>query len=402
MDSKFSRVSRMFLFLVCFICIAGPVKRSDASGPDCTSLLADTPPAKPHSPEGKQPKHVFIIVLENESFDATFGKTSQAPYLNCLAQQRGKLLDQYYAIGHNSLDNYIAMVSGQAPDTNTQSDCSVYFDFRADPAPPDADGQVAGNGCVYPASVKTVANQLDNAHLTWRGYMESMEHGYKNMLDDNGKCEHPHIGDRDDSSGAVPGHQYAAKHNPFVYFHSIIDDPKVCASDVPLTDLTNDLKSAKTTPNLAFISPNLCDDGHDDHCAGAPAGETDGLAAADRFLQKWVPEIMKSPAYQDDGMLIITFDEADLGDNQQDFASCCGEKPGPNSASPGQGGPGGGRIGAVIMSPFVKPGPPADSTPYNHYSLLKSIEVLFDLKPLGYAGQKGLKEFGPDVYDAKP
>src|SRR4029077_561758 len=110
--------------------------------------------------------HVFTLVLENESFDRSFGPGSRAPYLaNTLARQ-GALLTQYYGIGHNSLDNYIAMISGQAPNASTEADCGTYTNFT--PATPAADGQVTGNGCVYPASVSTVANQLTAAGLRWK------------------------------------------------------------------------------------------------------------------------------------------------------------------------------------------------------------------------------------------
>jgi hypothetical protein len=60
-------------------------------------------------------------------------------------------------------------------------------------------------------------------------------------------------------------------------------------------------------------------------------------------------------------------------------------------------GPGGGRIGAVLVSPLIKPGT-VSKTPYNHYSLLRSIEDIFGLDYLGYAGQAGLKPFGADIF----
>jgi hypothetical protein len=200
---------------------------------------------------------------------------------------------------------------------------------------------------------------------------------------------------------ARDGDQYATKHNPFVYFHSIIDNEKSCANDKPLKDLLEDLKPNKT-PNLVFITPNLCNDGHDDNCvAGMAVGDSNGLTSADGFLKKWVPLIVSSSAYRSDGMLIITFDEAELQPGTEDFDACCNEQHGPDTSAPGQSGPGGGRIGAVVISPYVKPGS-ADPTPYNHYSLLKGIERLFGLPFLGYAGQPDLPEFGPDVYDAGP
>lgn len=389
--------SRIIPVLFCLVALAFPAARSYADDQGCDSLLATTPTLAAQL-AGK-PQHVFIIVLENESFDRTFRESSDAPYLNCLARERGKLLKNYYAIGHYSLDNYIAMISGQPPNAVTQNDCQYFLDFAEVPNSPVVEGALVGEGCVYPGKVETLANQLDDAHLTWRGYIEGMEHGYEDLQDNNGSCEHPVIGQRDNSQKAKPGHQYASRHNPFVYFHSIIDDPTTCSNDTQLEHLKNDLKAVETTPNLAFIVPDLCDDGHDQHCAGHPPDEKDGLAAADRFLQRWVPLILASPAYQQAGMLIITFDEADLGEKQDDYSSCCNEKPGPNTVSPGRMGPGGGRIGTVVVSPFVNPG--IDDVAYNHYSLLKSLETLFHLKYLGYAAQEGLPEFGPDVYDAR-
>src|ERR671934_286651 len=84
-------------------------------------------------------RHVFVIVLENKGFDTTFGPSSQAPYLAQTLTSQGELLTQYYGIGHASLDNYIAMVSGQAPAITTQADCPFYTDFL--PGTIGADGQ---------------------------------------------------------------------------------------------------------------------------------------------------------------------------------------------------------------------------------------------------------------------
>jgi hypothetical protein len=60
-----------------------------------------------HSP--RLPQHVFLIVLENESYEVTFGATSAA-YLKTLARD-GVLLTHYYGIGHQSLGNYITAQS---------------------------------------------------------------------------------------------------------------------------------------------------------------------------------------------------------------------------------------------------------------------------------------------------
>jgi phosphatidylinositol-3-phosphatase len=337
-----------------------------------------------------KPGHVFIIVLENEGFETTFGKSSPAPYLSRDLARKGLLLTQYYGIGHFSLDNYIAMISGQGPNSYTQNDCFTYYDFRPLRADLDHDGQALGAGCVYPESVETIANQLEAKGLSWKGYMEDM----------HGNCEHPPLGQPDNHIKAGAESQYATRHNPFVYFHSITDH-QACERDVvPLTELGGDLDSIAKTPNLAFIVPNLCNDGHDGPSKLCEGGH---LISADRFLRRVVPGIIKSPAFRRDGMLIITFDEADIEikagqvvPGGTDASACCGEIPGPNTVAPGRSGPGGGRIGALIISPLVKPG--VDDHPYNHYALLRSLEDIFGLDYLGFAARPGLESFGDDVY----
>jgi phosphatidylinositol-3-phosphatase len=334
-------------------------------------------------------RHVFTIILENKSYDETFGPNSPAPYLSNQLTAQGELLTNYYAIGHNSLDNYIALVSGQAPNVITQGDCQIYQDFLpGSPLQVDVNGQIVGQGCVFPSEIKSIADQLTANQLTWRGYMEDMTQ----------PCLHPALNTQDQTQTAKVGDQYAARHNPFVYFHSIIDTSSCAANDVPLTQLATDLQQQATTPNYVFITPNLCHDGHDSPCVD---GEPGGLVSADAFLRQWVPQILSSPAYQHDGLLLILFDEAEFGASNSDTTACCNELPGPNSPVPGITGPGGGRVGAVVLSKFVRAGTVV-TTPYNHYSLLRTIEDLFGLGHLGFAGQAGLDSFGLDVFVAVP
>ncbi|MCW3002479.1 MAG: phosphoesterase family protein [Conexibacter sp.] len=334
-------------------------------------------------------RHVFVIVLENEDASTTFGPRSPAPYLATTLRRRGAFVPGYHGIAHHSLGNYLAMVSGQAPTTAIQADCPVFTDVR--PGTPAPGGQVRGQGCVYPRSVKTVADQLEGKGLSWKGYMEDM--GNDPARDGGRTCAHPAIGARDTAQGATRTDQYATRHNPFVYFHSIIDRRAVCAArDVPLTSLRADLAKAATTPALTFITPDLCHDAHDDHCADGGPG---GLPAADAFLRTWVPRITGSPAFRRDGLLVIAFDEAGA-----DASACCGEQHGPNTTAPGGDGPGGGRTGAVLLSRFIRPGTTSHRD-YNHYSLLRSIEDAFGLPHLGYAGASGLRPFGGDVFTAR-
>lgn len=117
-------------------------------------------------------KRVFVIVLENEGFDVTFGPNSKAPFLSQMLTSEGVLLSQYYGTGHVSLDNYVAMLSGQSATPQTRSDCQVFQDFALTGITPD--GQAIGTGCVYPPSIKTLPDQLNAGGKTWRGYMEDM------------------------------------------------------------------------------------------------------------------------------------------------------------------------------------------------------------------------------------
>lgn len=341
-----------------------------------------------------QPKigHVFIIVLENESYARTFGPSSQAPYLAKTLPAQGALLRQYYGVGHFSLDNYIAMISGQAPNDATQLDCPRFTDFVLTSPKLDANGQALGKGCVYPAMVPMIGDQLDKAGKSWKGYMQDLGNDPSREVE---ACGHPVIGENDPTRNKKPGDQYATKHNPFYYFHSFIDQKERCAAHVVnLRHLTDDLAKVESTPNYSFITPNLCDDGHDAPCVDHAPG---GLVQADGFLKKWVPIITASPAFKKDGVLIITFDEASAP-GSADSSACCGEQGLPGqSRQPGGNGPGGGLVGAVVLSPFVKPGTVSD-VPYNHYSLLRWTEDLFSVPHLGYAAAPGLATFGQDVF----
>ncbi len=332
-------------------------------------------------------QHVFLIVLENESAATTFGPSSAAPYLSQTLRSEGAYLPNYHGIGHASNDNYIAMISGQAPNIENQADCVNYNDLF--PGTLGAYGQAEGLGCLYPATVPTIASQLQAKGLSWRDYNEDMG---ADPSRESAQCGHPPVGAFDNTQTATAADQYATRHDPFVYFHSIIDNASLCDTHVVSLDmLPQDLTSAATTPNYVFITPDLCDDGHDSPCAD---GQQGGLAQADSFLRQWVPLITGSPAFQQqNGLLIVTFDEAATSDT----SSCCGEIAGPGSPLPGITGAGGGDTGAVLLSPCIAAGT-VSQTPYNHYSLLRSVEDIFGLGHLGYAQLAGEQSFGADIF----
>jgi hypothetical protein len=326
-------------------------------------------------------RHVFVINIENKGYDTTWGPTSAAPYLSQTLRGQGVLLNSYYGTAHNSQPNYVAQISGQGPNPQMQGDCQLYSQFvQAGTVAPD---QAVGNGCVFPSTVASLPTQLSGAGISWKGYMEDM----------GTPCRHPALNTQDTTQTAKVGDQYAVRHDPFMYFSAITGSPSCAQHVVDLSNLTTDLASASTTPALSYITPNLCDDGHDSPCVDGRPG---GLASVDTWLRAWVPKILDSPAYRTDGMLVITADEADSP--QSDASACCGEGPGPNSPLPGIAGLGGGRTGALVLSHWTS-GNTWSTTPYNHYSLLASLEEIFGLPYLGYARTAGLDRFGLDVYN---
>jgi phosphatidylinositol-3-phosphatase len=368
------------------IALAVAVTAALAAGVVGATAATSGTPTVPHV------KHIFIVVLENENADATFGPNTQIPYLAKTLTSQGAFVPNYYATGHLSLDNYISMVSGQGPNLQTQSDCQVYTKFL--PGTPTSNGQYIGQGCVYGPGVQNIATQLEGNGYTWRGYMQDMANSAPAQP---ASCRHPAFNSQDSTQTATATDQYAARHNPFVYFESIIDFPTCQANDVDLSRLSTDLANASTTPDYAFITPDLCNDGHDTPC---PDGQPGGMVQANTFLKGLIPQILASPAYKDHGLLMVTFDEAE-GDPQSanpDASACCGEQPGPNTVNAGGPipGPGGGRIGAVMVSPCIKPGT-VTTDAYNHYSLLRSVEDNFGLPHLGFAGQAGLQAFDAKI-----
>jgi hypothetical protein len=442
-------------------------------------------------------KHVWTIVLENKSYEASFTGLNKNSYLWQTLPSYGLLERQYYGTGHYSQDNYLSMVSGQGASPGPQNDCPLYNETG--PVQEVADGQYKilndtkkadgtyndGSlqpGCVFPSQVQTLFNQFDAKGVSYKGYMQDMAADPARepatcgnpapapgpAVPEPGAAEGPYAAPGSLAAPtATPDDAYVAKHNPFVWFHSTLDNGDCAKRVVPLEkNLLADLASEKTTPAYSFITPDNCSDAHDATCKGdnlsggsnvltgekkTPANTQGGLYAADLFLEQVIPAIMKSPAYQDGGLIDVTFDEgfppyavygnsiadkdyapdAGLGtvtgatvptnngtsvqsqaNTAQSVVACCNELPGPNTTQPGNQAfnqdttPGGGITGSVLISPYITPGSVTDQ-PYNHFSYLRSIEDLFGITRggsdgkghLGYAGAEGLRPFGPDVYN---
>ena len=349
-------------------------------------------------------RHVFVIMLENQGYAATFGNPSADPYLARTLPAQGALLENYYATGHASNDNYISLISGQPPNAQNQADCPQFDNFTG--ALMLSNGVESGTGCVYPAEVASIGTQLSALKLTWKAYEEDMGNDPNREA---AACGHPAVGSTDETQKAVAGDGYATRHDPFVYFHSVIDEQAFCENHVVAlgspagampatalrgeTGLATDLAAASRTPRFSYVTPNLCNDGHDFPCTNQASGAS-ALADIDSFLETWVPKITSSQAYREGGLLEVVFDEASNSETE----ACCEEMPGPGSPLPGITGPGGGRVGALLLSPFIKGGT-VTKTSYNHYSSLASWESIFGLGRLAYAASVPTV-FGADIFNA--
>jgi phosphatidylinositol-3-phosphatase len=379
------------------------VPEAEAAAPEAETPPPVELPPEPLEEEGlPEIEHVFLIVLTGHGFEESFGKASPAPYLAKELPSKGELLSNYYAVAAGGLANEIALLSGQGPTLETAADCPDYTDIVPGTVSVIAE-QVEGNGCVYPAATETLPGQLAAAELTWKGYVEAIASG---APEGSATCRHPALGAADANQAPLPGSPFLSWRNPFAYFHSLLDDPECATNDVGLDQLAPDLAKASGTPNLSYIVPDACHDGAETPCEPGAAA---GLAGAEAFLKTVVPEIEASPAYEEGGLIAITFDQAPQAGPGADSSSCCATPAYPNVPPPAAStatGPvkeagGGGRVGLLLLSKHVAPGTVDTTGYYNHFSLLLSLEELFGQPPLGYAAEPALTAFDSTVYNAE-
>jgi hypothetical protein len=232
-------------------------------------------------------KHVFVIVLENTSYRLALAQ----PYIGSLAGQYAVATD-YHDVGSPSLPNYLAMTSGST------------WGIRDD--------------AYHRLPAAGLGNQLTAAGISWKAYFEGF----------TGDC----------FNSPYP---YALKHNPFAYYGG------ECPANVaPMTDLAADLNG--NTPRLSWITPGLCNDGHD--C---------GVGTADRWLSGVVPQITSSTAWQHNGVLLITWDESSAGDSQ---------------------------VALLVVAPSLRG---QVTTALDHFALLATVEDQLGVARLGLSRQAG-------------
>jgi phosphatidylinositol-3-phosphatase len=319
---------------------------SDASGTDTGDTSTTPTSGTTASSTDAKVKHVYVIALSTPGYAAAFGRGSVATYLNGTLRRQGTLLSGYRSLGGDELPDYLAMVSGQGPNPDTAAGCSTYAEFPTG-ASAASDGLVSGSGCVYPDTALTIGDQVTAAGQTWKAYIGGM----------GSACVHPNSNSLDEPPAPGSSDQYDTRHNPFIYFHSLLDLGGCSENDVSIDELPHDLHKGKRTPRYLFIAPDACLDASAQTC---PGGTAAGLAGEDAFLHRWVPQILSSSAYKHSGLLIIAFALSSTTAN------------------------GAGRAGALVISPFT-PRHKTIRASYNAYSLLHSVEKLLGYKALGHA-----------------
>jgi hypothetical protein len=309
-------------------------------------------------------QHIGVIVLENESESSTWGPSSPAQYLNSLVPD-GAFAENYYADAHVSLDNYITMTSGQPGNPLTDSDCLSVNLYTC---------QASVNTPLYGNGVN-IADQVQNAGLTWKEYADSMPSPCFHGSDSPAATPpDPYQGD----SSAAPAGNYADRHNPFTYYTDITGNTARCdAHDVPFSQLASGI-THNALPNYFFITPDTCHDGHDSPCAagspvpakctenGTSANAAAGaLVSLDCWLQNTLPPLLK---YLDahDGVLFITADEGNVATSNTDVSGCC---TGGAGGQPGFGG----KVGLLALGHGVRAGY-TSTVDYDHVSQLRTVE----------------------------
>jgi phospholipase C len=308
--------------------------------------------------------HIFVILEENRSLDEIIG-SPDTPEMTRLAKAYG-LASNFFGIRHPSEPNYVVLVGG---DTFGIRDDDAFYCVPGK-VDPGCHGSAKPGYAVHTVDGDNLTLQLGRAGLTWKGYFES--------LPEPGSLAY-HAPSPQAPVAGQPDALYAVKHNGFMTFKSVQDDPKRAAKIVGFDVLEHDI-AAGTLPNFAHIVPNQCNDmhglkGHDvpDDCVSKSKGL---LVRADKTVGKIVTDIMRSPQWRAPGnsAIVITFDEGDKAEERAGAPlGCCGT----DAADPDH--PGGGHIPTIVITNHG-PRELQDPTPYNHYSLLRTIEDAFGIK----------------------
>ena len=358
--------------------------------------------------DGAQPDRIFFIMMENHATNQIIGNTADAPFINQLAH-RYAVATNYHGVTHPSLPNYLSAISGDfqgifddckaaspgspvtcAPEEfvpgagdATDPTSSVYTSpssplFGKHPPQLTAAQITAASSINHWFSGHTIVDQLETKGMTWKAYMQSLPFTGAHVE------FWPTLTDTTTTPPTVTFYkQYAEKHDPFMYFSNIRNSPARLANIVPLPQLDYDL-ATNNAPNFVWISPDQCNDMHGvgngsplgyPTCSYPASGLDHGaIQLGDAFLQQTVTTIMNSRAWTKNSIIIIAWDEDDYGGYP---SGCCGSPTTTNTGS--FGNVLGGAVTPAIVIRSSEPAHRESSRPYNHYSLLGTIQHLWNL-----------------------
>jgi hypothetical protein len=406
-------------------------------------------------------KHVFVIMLADQPYAQTFGPESPAHYLSRTLERRGELLVRAYAVAEEELANEVALVSGLGPTPQVAANCPVFTDIL--PTPPDKQGQYTkGAGCIYPPAAQTIGDQLEAKKLSWRVYAESMNNGSParpaacghpefgaadptSQLPSGGKfatfrnpfsyfdgvlhspaCAHNDVG----LEGLAADLRSASRTPAFSYIvPDLCHDGRLtpCEPGAPSGLPAADAFLRRVVPEI-LASPGYRKGGllivtTDQAPATGEYADSSSCCLQPRFP---APAVVPAPAG------VTATGATPTGATPTDAAPATGAgmpaattpttpsaaptAPGLGAATPTATTPtpaapipnragielpptGGGQVGALLLSPFVKPGT-SNQEPVNDFTLLRTIEDIFGLPHLGYAGAKGVSSLEASVFSA--
>jgi hypothetical protein len=284
--------------------------------------------------------HIYVIMEENTSYDAIVGNTADAPYINSLISKYG-FAANYYGVTHPSEPNYIASIAGD------------FFGLHADDP-------------TFRSDATNLVDQLESKGLTWATYQQGL----------------PSVGSTVAQDPATGTGLYVIKHDPFMLFNDVRNSATRVKNVKPMTSLATDLATG-TAPNYSLIVPDQC---HDMHGVSPPSATNYGMPwcgypanfviphavvqASDDYLKSLVTTIMTSPAWTSDSVIVVTWDENESSGlpntgptrGYAGTEGCCASPP----------GDGGGRVPTIVIT--NTPTHLVSLRPYNHYSLLRTIE----------------------------
>ena len=293
-------------------------------------------------------EHLFVIVEENKSYDQIIGNPN-APKINQLAKTYG-LATNFYAEVHPSEANYIAILGGST--FGIHDDDAFYCQVGS--SDKFCDNSRESDYVTHTITSKSLLDQLEQKGLSWKGYFESI----------------PTPGSKMVVSPNIYRALYASKHNGFMNFKKVQDDPNLQTKIVNLDQLATDLQSGKA-PNYSHIILNQC---HEMHGLAECPDLQQLIKTGDTMIGQIVQQITTSKLWAASGnnAIIITWDEDNNPVRKTEIQGCCGFEPDSHANF------GGGHIATIVITNHGPRGV-VDKTPYNHYSLLRTTEDAFGI-----------------------